>query len=191
MHAASSLGGSASRTSVRSRRMMKVGPCNSPSSRLAMAVGACAGDPAHRYRQVALLPDSHPWSRYDKTGALTVVISPLVASHGGSGQRGWRRAASSPASPSMDCCPCPSGLTPWIQGPPRGCGHHLIISPEQLRNRSLRPGARSSARSAPGLLDEAHCLSEVGARLPARTTATWDASSARRRGRTRSRRCCA
>ena len=50
-------------------------------------------------------------SRYDKTGALTVVISPLVASW----PTRWqvlKRGASVPASPSTGCCPCPSGPMP-------------------------------------------------------------------------------
>ena len=40
---------------------------------------ARAGGPAHRQRQIAVLGEVPALSRYDKTGALTVVISPLVA----------------------------------------------------------------------------------------------------------------
>ena len=55
-------------------------------------------------------------SRYDKTGALTVVISPLVALMADQ-VPAWRLAASAPASPSTGCCPCRRGPMRWT-----GCG---------------------------------------------------------------------
>ena len=98
-------------------------------------------------------------SRYDKTGALTVVISPLVAlmadQVAGLEQRG------------IGCCVTINGL---LSMPERadaldrvrlGDAGILLISPEQLRSRTLR---RALAQREIGgwVLDEAHCLSRWG-----------------------------
>ncbi|MDE0219971.1 MAG: RecQ family ATP-dependent DNA helicase [Spirochaetaceae bacterium] len=98
-------------------------------------------------------------SRYDKTGALTVVISPLVALMAdqvtGLEQRG------------IGCCVTVNGL---LSMPERsdaldrirlGDAGILLISPEQLRSRSLRR-ALDQREIGAWVLDEAHCLSRWG-----------------------------
>ena len=98
-------------------------------------------------------------SRYDKTGALTVVISPLVALMAD-------QVAGLQAS-EIDSCVAVNGL---LSMPERAealdrvrLGHAgiLLIAPEQLRSRSLR---RALAQREIGawVLDEAHCLSRWG-----------------------------
>ena len=105
-------------------------------------------------------------SRYDKTGALTVVISPLVALMADQVKGLEARGIGS--------CVTINGL---LSMPERsdaldrvrlGDAGILIISPEQLRSVSVR---RVLAQREIGswVLDEAHCLSiQVGPRLPAR-----------------------
>ena len=98
-------------------------------------------------------------SRYDKTGALTVVISPLVAlmadQVAGLEDRG------------IACCIAINGL---LSLPERadaldrvrlGDAGILIVSPEQLRNRTLRRVLNQREIGA-WVLDEAHCLSKWG-----------------------------
>ncbi len=98
-------------------------------------------------------------SRYDKTGALTVVISPLVAlmadQVAGMEKRG------------IGCCVTINGL---LSMPERadaldrvrlGDAGILLISPEQLRSRSLRR-ALDQREIGAWVLDEAHCLSRWG-----------------------------
>ena len=98
-------------------------------------------------------------SRYDKTGALTVVISPLVALMAdqvtGLEQRG------------IGCCVTVNGL---LSMPERsdaldrirlGDAGILLISPEQLRSRALRRVLDQREIGA-WVLDEAHCLSRWG-----------------------------
>ena len=98
-------------------------------------------------------------SRYDKTGALTVVISPLVALMAD-------QVAGLEAS-GIGSCVTVNGL---LSMPERsdalervrlGDASILLISPEQLRARSLR---RVLAQREIGgwVLDEAHCLSRWG-----------------------------
>ena len=98
-------------------------------------------------------------SRYDKTGALTVVISPLVALmadqvHGLESQ-------------GIGCSVAINGL---LSMPERsnaldrvrlGDAGILMISPEQLRSRAVRR-ALNQRELGSWVLDEAHCLSGWG-----------------------------
>ncbi|PUA17847.1 RecQ family ATP-dependent DNA helicase [Glaciimonas sp. PCH181] len=98
-------------------------------------------------------------SRYDKTGALTVVISPLVALM--SDQVAGLEAR------GISCCAAINGL---LSMPERadvldrvrlGDIGILIVSPEQLRNRALRKVLEQREIGA-WILDEAHCISKWG-----------------------------
>ena len=98
-------------------------------------------------------------SRYDKTGALTVVISPLVAL--------MADQVAGLEAQGIDSCVTVNGL---LSMPERanaldrvrlGDASILLISPEQLRSVSL---GRALAQREIGawVLDEAHCLSRWG-----------------------------
>ena len=98
-------------------------------------------------------------SRYDKTGALTVVISPLVALMADQ-VAGLRKQ-------NIDCCVTINGL---LSMPERaealdqvrlGDAGILIISPEQLRSTTVRR-ALDQREIGAWVLDEAHCLSKWG-----------------------------
>ena len=98
-------------------------------------------------------------SRYDKTGALTVVISPLVALM--ADQVAGLKAR------EIDSCVAVNGL---LSMPERadaldrvrlGDAGILVISPEQLRSISLRR-ALEQREIGGWVLDEAHCLSKWG-----------------------------
>ena len=98
-------------------------------------------------------------SRYDKTGALTVVISPLVAL--------MADQVAGLAAKGIISCVTINGL---LSMPERaealdkvrlGDASILIISPEQLRSRSLRRVLDQREIGA-WVLDEAHCLSKWG-----------------------------
>ena len=98
-------------------------------------------------------------SRYDKTGALTVVISPLVAL--------MADQVAGLEARGIVACIAINGL---LSLPERadaldrvrlGDVGILIISPEQLRNRSLRRVLDQREIGA-WVLDEAHCLSKWG-----------------------------
>ena len=98
-------------------------------------------------------------SRYDKTGALTVVISPLVALMADQ-VAGLRKQ-------EIDCCVTINGL---LSMPERaealdqvrlGDAGILIISPEQLRSTTVRR-ALDQREIGAWVLDEAHCLSKWG-----------------------------
>ena len=98
-------------------------------------------------------------SRYHKTGALTVVISPLVAL--------MADQVAGLEARGIVACVAINGL---LSLPERanaldrvrlGDAGILIISPEQLRNRSLRRVLDQREIGA-WVLDEAHCLSRWG-----------------------------
>ena len=98
-------------------------------------------------------------SRYDKTGALTVVISPLVALMADQ-VAGLERSG-------ITSCVTINGL---LSMPERaealdrvrlGDAAIVLISPEQLRGVSLRSALRQREIGS-WVLDEAHCLSKWG-----------------------------
>ncbi len=98
-------------------------------------------------------------SRFDKTGALTVVISPLVALMAD-------QVAGLKAN-NIDACAAINGL---LSMPERadvldrvrlGDIGIVLISPEQLRNRSVRRALEQREIGA-WVIDEAHCLSKWG-----------------------------
>ena len=98
-------------------------------------------------------------SRYDKTGALTVVISPLVAL--------MADQVAGLEAHGIGSCFAMNGL---LSMPERadvldkvrlGDAAILLISPEQLRSRTLRR-ALEQRQIGGWVLDEAHCLSRWG-----------------------------
>ena len=98
-------------------------------------------------------------SRYDKTGALTVVISPLVAL--------MADQVAGLEARGISCCATVNGL---LSMPERadaldrvrlGEAGILLVSPEQLRSRALRRVLDQREIGA-WVLDEAHCLSRWG-----------------------------
>ena len=98
-------------------------------------------------------------SRYDKTGALTVVISPLVA-----------LMADQVVGLEKHGIGCSVAVNGLLSLPERsdvldkvrlGDAGILIISPEQLRNRSVCR-ALDQREIGAWVLDEAHCLSKWG-----------------------------
>lgn len=98
-------------------------------------------------------------SRYDKTGALTVVISPLVAlmadQVAGLEARGIASCAAINGLLSM---PERADVLDRVRLGDLGI---LIVSPEQLRNRTLRKVLAQREIGA-WVLDEAHCISKWG-----------------------------
>ena len=98
-------------------------------------------------------------SRYDKTGALTVVISPLVAL--------MADQVAGLEARGIGSCVTVNGLLSMLERADAldrvrmGDAAILLISPEQLRSVSLR---RTLAQREVGawVLDEAHCLSRWG-----------------------------
>ena len=98
-------------------------------------------------------------SRYDKTGALTVVISPLVALMAD-------QVASLEVS-NISACIAINGLlsmperTDALDRIRLGEAGIVLVSPEQLRNRSFRRVLEQREIGA-WVLDEAHCLSRWG-----------------------------
>ena len=98
-------------------------------------------------------------SRYDKAGSLTVVISPLVAL--------MADQVANLEKQGVNSCVTVNGL---LSMPERrnaldrirlGDASILLISPEQLRSRSLR-SALEQRQLGSWVLDEAHCLSKWG-----------------------------
>ena len=98
-------------------------------------------------------------SRYDKTGALTVVVSPLVAlmadQVAGLEARGIGSAA---ALNGLLSLPERGDVLDRVR---LGGIAILIVSPEQLRGRGLR-NALAQREIGGWVLDEAHCLSKWG-----------------------------
>ena len=98
-------------------------------------------------------------SRYDKTGALTVVISPLVAL--------MADQVAGMESHGVGCCVAINGM---LSLPERadaldrvrlGDAGILLISPEQLRSNAVRR-VIDQREIGSWVLDEAHCLSKWG-----------------------------
>ena len=98
-------------------------------------------------------------SRYDKTGALTVVISPLVAL--------MADQVAGLEARGIGCCAAINGM---LSMPERsdvmdrvrlGDIGILIVSPEQLRNQAVRKVLEQREIGA-WVLDEAHCISKWG-----------------------------
>jgi ATP-dependent DNA helicase RecQ len=98
-------------------------------------------------------------SRFDKTGALTVVISPLVAL--------MADQVNGLEARGIGCSAAINGL---LSMPERAATLErirlgdvgiLIVSPEQLRNRTLR-GVLAQREIGAWVLDEAHCVSKWG-----------------------------
>jgi ATP-dependent DNA helicase RecQ len=98
-------------------------------------------------------------SRYDKTGAITVVISPLVAlmsdQIAGLERQGISNCAALNGLLSM---PERSDVLDRVR---LGDVSVLIVSPEQLRSRGLRR-VLEQRQIGGWVLDEAHCLSKWG-----------------------------
>ena len=98
-------------------------------------------------------------SRYDKTGVLTVVISPLVAL--------MADQVTGLEARGIGSCVAINGLlslperTDALDRVRLGDAAILLISPEQLRNRSLRRVLDQREIGA-WVLDEAHCVSKWG-----------------------------
>lgn len=98
-------------------------------------------------------------SRFDKTGALAVVISPLVALM--SDQVAGLEAR------GISCCVTINGTLSMperadaLQRIRMGDAGIVIVSPEQLRNRTFRRALEQREIGA-WVLDEAHCLSKWG-----------------------------
>ena len=98
-------------------------------------------------------------SRYDKAGTLTVVISPLVAL--------MADQVDNLEKQGVNSCVTVNGL---LSMPERrnaldkirmGAASILLISPEQLRSKSMR-NALEQRQIGSWVLDEAHCLSKWG-----------------------------
>ena len=98
-------------------------------------------------------------SRYDKTGALTVVISPLVAL--------MADQVAGLESHGVVSCVTINGMlsmperTAALERVRLGDASILIISPEQLRSRAVRR-VLDQREIRTWVLDEAHCLSRWG-----------------------------
>ncbi|MEZ5769877.1 MAG: RecQ family ATP-dependent DNA helicase, partial [Paracoccaceae bacterium] len=98
-------------------------------------------------------------SRYDKTGALTVVISPLVALMADQVQ-GLVRAGVSSAVTVNGLLSLPERHDA-LEKVRMGDAAILLISPEQLRSVSVR-SALQQREVGLWVLDEAHCISKWG-----------------------------
>ena len=98
-------------------------------------------------------------SRFDKIGALTVVISPLVAL--------MADQVTGLEARGIGCCVTINGQLSMperadaLQRIRLGDAGIVIVSPEQLRNRTFRKALEQREIGA-WVLDEAHCLSKWG-----------------------------
>jgi ATP-dependent DNA helicase RecQ len=98
-------------------------------------------------------------SRFEKTGALTVVISPLVAL--------MADQVAGLEAKQIHCCAALNGLlslperAETLERVRLGEIGILLVSPEQLRNRGFRRTLEQREIAA-WVLDEAHCLSKWG-----------------------------
>ena len=98
-------------------------------------------------------------SRYDKTGALTVVISPLVALMADQ-VAGLERVGISSCTTINGMLSMPERAAA-LDRVRLGDAAIVLISPEQLRNQSVR-SALAQREIGAWVLDEAHCLSRWG-----------------------------
>ena len=98
-------------------------------------------------------------SRFDKTGALTVIISPLVALMADQVQ-GMARAGISLAVTANGMLSLPERHVA-LERVRMGDAAMLLISPEQLRSPGVR-GVLQQREVGLWVLDEAHCVSEWG-----------------------------
>ncbi len=98
-------------------------------------------------------------SRFDKTGALTVVISPLVALMADQVQ-GLARAGISAAVTVNGMLSLPE-RNDAMEKVRMGDAAILLISPEQLRSKSIR-AVLAQREVGLWVLDEAHCISKWG-----------------------------
>jgi ATP-dependent DNA helicase RecQ len=98
-------------------------------------------------------------SRFDKTGALTVVISPLVALMGDQVQ-GLARAGISSSVTVNGMLSLPERHDA-LEKVRMGDAAMLLISPEQLRSPSIRTVLQQREVGL-WVLDEAHCISKWG-----------------------------
>ena len=120
-----------------------------------------------QHDQLAILPTGSGKSlcyqlpaltRYDQTGDLTVVISPLVAL--------MEDQVRSMQQVHMGCVTINSMLAPQermqnLNDVRQGQAAILLISPEQLRNRTVN-SSLETRKVGLWVLDEAHCLSKWG-----------------------------
>ena len=97
--------------------------------------------------------------RYEATGGLTVVISPLVAL--------MADQVTAMAKNGIHCVTTINGLISWAERAKAlsdirlGDAGIVLVAPEQLRNLSFR-NALDGRRVVAWVLDEAHCLSKWG-----------------------------
>ncbi|MGO7388695.1 DEAD/DEAH box helicase, partial [Rhizobium ruizarguesonis] len=98
-------------------------------------------------------------SKFDKTGALTVVISPLVALMADQVQ-GMARAGISSAVTVNGMLSMPERQDA-LDRVRMGEAAMLLISPEQLRSNSVR-SVLAQREIGLWVLDEAHCVSKWG-----------------------------
>lgn len=97
--------------------------------------------------------------RYEATGGLTVVISPLVAL--------MADQVAAMERSGIHCATTINGLISWAERAKAlddirlGDAGIVLVAPEQLRNRSFR-NALEGRRVVAWVLDEAHCLSKWG-----------------------------